>query len=117
MFPGGGAGATGSTLAPSGGAVGTLDDFAPFQLGEEWLSTTLPTAMQSGGGGGAGTGAFGSDDAWVHRLRAVIRTVDLWSRHAALLVRRNANARVYGLLWLAAIHLYVLYSLVRAVVG
>ena len=102
-----------ATAGAAGGLEGgSLDEFAPFRLGDAWGATLPTVATAVDGPAGAGAGA----EAWQAALRTGIQAVDHWSRRVSLMVKRDARLRVYGFLYLAALHTYLLYSLLRLVV-
>ena len=85
----------------------SLDEFAPFRLADTWIGG-LPTVNP---GASAAQGA--PPTSWQDALRAAAQQVDRWSRQGGLLLKRNANVRVYGLVYLALLHVYFLYSFLR----
>ena len=107
------------TMDTGAGSAGSssLDEFAPFRLSDRWLGglpTVNPSAGgASGGGASSSLSATASPVAWQDGVRTAVHHLDRWSRQAGLLLKRNANVRVYGLVYLAVLHVYFLYSLLR----
>jgi len=96
-------------LGGSSASSGGLDDFAPFRLSEGWIGSLPTVNPDHEGASRAGAGGVDVQGA----VRHAVHAVDRWSRQASLMLKRNANVRVFGLLYVALIHVYLLYITIR----